>query len=129
MKIGNVLLPIVWLAFLIWPSAVVPAEVPQVDAEQALVVFYRPQKMGGAAITYNVLHAGGTLGVLNNGTVLHGYFAPGQHQFWAQVVNQDSITLNVEAGKTYFVRGDVVMGLRVGRPKFTARLPCSSGRR
>lgn len=35
------------------------------------------------------------------------------------MVAQDSIMINVEARKTYFVRGDTTMGVAVARPKFT----------
>lgn len=48
--------------------------------------------------------------------------SPGQHTLWSQVISQDAVTLDVEAGKTYYVKGDVRMGVYAGRPKFT-RMP------
>jgi hypothetical protein len=38
---------------------------------------------------------------------------------WSEVIAQDSIMINVEAGKIYFVRGETTMGVVVARPKFT----------
>ena len=48
---------------------------------------------------------------------------------WArpEVIAQDSILINVEAGKVYFVRGETTMGIMVARPKFT-RVDEATGR-
>lgn len=112
-----VLVPM-FAAFVIWPTPAVPATITEADPEEGLVVFYRPKRMGGSAIRFNVNHSEGSLGVLNNGAVLYRYFEPGQHQFWSQVISQDSIMINVEAAKVYFVKGEAKMGVVAGRPKF-----------
>jgi hypothetical protein len=116
---NTLILVLVTAAFVILPLPAVPATVPEADPEKALIVFYRPQKMTASAIRFNVNHAEGSLGMLNNGTVLYRYFKLGQHQFWPQVILQDSIMINVEAGKVYFVKGEAKMGVVAGRPKFT----------
>jgi hypothetical protein len=103
----------------ICPAAAVAAEIPAADSEKGLVIFYRPKSSGGVVIRFNVNHSEGSLGILNNGAVLYRYFEPGQHQFWSQVISQDSIMINVEAGKVHFVKGEVKFGLYAGRPKFT----------
>jgi len=59
------------------------------------------------------------IGTLKNGSVLHTYLEPGQHTFWSQVISQDSITLTVEAGKIYYLKGETQLGIYAGRPKFT----------
>ena len=112
------LIPIV-ATFVIWPTSGVAATIPEADSEKGLVVFFRPRRMTGAAIPVNVHHADGVVGTLRNGTVLHRYFEPGQHQFWSEVIAQDSIMISVEAGKVYFVKGETTMGVMVARPKFT----------
>lgn len=86
---------------------------------KGLVVFYRPSAFAGGAIRFNVNHAEGSLGQLTNGTVLQKVVEPGPATFWAQAISQDSITINVSAGQTYYVRGDVRMGIYAGRPQFT----------
>jgi len=53
-----------------------------------------------------------------SGTFLYVYLKPGEHKFWSQVISQDSITINVQAGKKYYVKGDVLMGAFAGRPRF-----------
>jgi hypothetical protein len=108
----------VLLAALVAPSSVGAVDVPPSDPDKALVVFYRGKKFKGGAIRFDVNHSGGSLGRLGSGTYLFGYFEPGKRQFWSQVIAQDSITLNLEAGKTYFVRGEVKMGVYAGRPSF-----------
>ncbi len=95
------------------------AEVPQADSDKALVVFYRVKSFKGGAIRFNVQYAEGQIGTLGSGTYLYKQLEPGQYQFWSQVISQDSITLNVEAGKTYYVKGEAQIGVFAGRPKFT----------
>ena len=51
---------------------------------------------------------------------MSGYsLAPGQYDFWSQAISQGSITVTVEAGKTYYIKGEVQMGVLAGRPKIT----------
>ena len=95
------------------------AEVPQADSDKALVVFYRVKSFKGGAIRFNVQYSEGLIGTLGSGTYLYKQLEPGQYQFWSQVISQDSITLNVEAGKTYYVKGEAQLGVFAGRPKFT----------
>ena len=100
-------------------APVISAEIPQAKTDKGLVVFYRDKQFKGGAIRFTINHSEGSLGQLLNGTFLYKYFDPGSHTFSAQAVSQDSITLEVEAGKVYYVKGDVRMGVYAGRPKFT----------
>jgi hypothetical protein len=97
----------------------ISAELPRLEAGKGLVVFYRLGKFGGGAIRFNLNHAEGFMGQLLNDTWLYKSVEPGEHTFWSQVISQDSITISVEAGKTYYVKGVVKMGLVAGRPTFT----------
>jgi hypothetical protein len=72
----------------------------------------------GAAIRFNLNHAEGFMGQLLNDTWLYKPVEPGAQTFWSQVISQDSITISVEAGKTYYVKGVVKMGVLAGRPTF-----------
>ena len=93
------------------------AEVPQADPEKGLVVFYRVKMFKGGAVRFNVHHAQGVIGTLTNGSFFHTYLEPGQHTFWSEVISQDSVSLNVEAGKTYYVKGETKLGVYTGRPR------------
>jgi hypothetical protein len=104
---------------LLWTAPAIPADVPEVDPDLGLVVFYRPSSMKGGAITFQVNHSdGGSLGTLSSGSVVYDYFEPGEVTFYSQVISKDALTINVEAGKVYFVRADSKIGLVVARPKF-----------
>ena len=106
-------------ASLIWPVPALTATVPEVVPGKGLVVFYRLRRMTGAAITFSVDHVDGTLGMLRNGSMLYKYCQPGQHTFYSQVLSGDSVTINVEPGKAYFVQSVARMGVAVARPGFT----------
>ena len=94
-----------------------PAQVPQADPDKGLVVFYRVKNFKGGAIRFNVHHSQGVIGTLTNGSFLYTYVEPGQQTFWSEVISQDSVTLTVEAGKTYYVRGETKLGVYAGRPR------------
>ena len=95
------------------------AEVPEAKAGQALIVFYREQRMAGAAVQFHINQNAQPIGSLTNGSVLLRDADPGQYGFSSQVITGDSLSLTVEAGKRYFVQGTVRMGVYAGRPKFT----------
>ena len=93
------------------------AEVPEAKADKALVVFYRIKSMKGGAISFNVKHGEAAIGTLASGTMFYRYVDPGQHTFWSQVISQDSVTIDAEAGKTYYIEGVSRIGLVVSRPQ------------
>jgi len=96
---------------------VTAAEVPAAKSDKALVVFYRVKSLKGGAIGFNVKQGEAAIGVLANGSMFYRHVEPGQHTFWSQVISQDAVTLDVEAGKTYYVEGITLIGLVVARPQ------------
>jgi hypothetical protein len=112
------LLLLVFISAGFWINSATPAELPQLESCKGLVVFYRLGKFGGAAIRFNLNHAEGFMGQLLNDTWLYKSVEPGAQTFWSQVISQDAITISVEAGKTYYVKGVVKMGVLAGRPTF-----------
>lgn len=100
-------------------SLIIAANLPEVKADKGLVIFYRLSGFKGKAIRFNLNHAEGSLGQLLSGTYLYKYLEPGEHKFWSQAISQDSITINVEAEKKYYVKGEVTIGVFAGRPQFT----------
>ncbi len=104
-KLSALLLVPVATALVSFSLPAMPASIPEASPDKGLVVFYRQRRMAGAAITFSVDHAQGTLGILKNGAVLYKYFEPGMHTFYSQVLSGDSVMIDVVAGKTYFVKG------------------------
>ena len=120
-KIHKAFLVFIVIASSAFSPAVLTASLPAAKPDQGLVIIYRVSAFKGKAVRFNVNHAEGTLGQLLSGTYLYKHLEPGAHSFFVQGVSldgQDSISVNVEAGKTYYIKGEVLMGWPAGRPKF-----------
>ena len=96
-------------------SALIPA--PQAGKGQ--VVFFREKKFVGAAMSYKVREGEAELGKLSNGSYLVLEVEPGTHQYYMQGETKDVLTLEVEAGETYYVQGGISMGVLAGRPNLS----------
>ncbi|WP_271680560.1 DUF2846 domain-containing protein [Thermomonas mangrovi] len=96
-------------------SALIPA--PQAGKGQ--VVFFREKKFVGAAMSYKVREGETELGKLSNGSYLVLEVEPGTHQYHMQGETKDVLTLEVEAGETYYVQGGISMGVLAGRPNLS----------
>ena len=87
------------------------------------VIFYRIRNMKGGAIRLSITGGdSGTVGVLTNGSKIVKKLPVGEFTFMVNspsIAGQDSVTINVEAGKTYYVKGKALMGWPAARPKFT----------
>jgi len=80
-----------------------------IPAGKALVYIYRPGSMVGAAVHYSINANEDKVSEshLRNDSYLVFFAKPGRYTFWAQVTNtRRAVDLDVEAGKTYYVRGD-----------------------
>lgn len=83
--------------------------VEEIPEGKALVYIYRPGSMVGAAVHYTVNANDEKVSEyhLRNKTYLVFFAEPGRYTFWAQVANtRREADLDVEAGKTYYVRGN-----------------------
>lgn len=103
----------------VFSAPALAADLPAAKQDKGLVIFYRLSGFKGKAIRFNLNHSEGSIGQLLSGTYLYKYLDPGEHKFWSQALSQDSITVHVAAGKIYYVRGEVKMGVLAGRPQFT----------
>ena len=119
MTMRHVLIACLAMTFALVSEKSMSAQVPEADPAKGLVVFYRVANFKGGAIRFNVQHSDGVIGTLTNGSFFYTSLEPGQHTFWSQVISQDSITLTVEAGKVYYVKGETKLGIYAGRPRFT----------
>ena len=88
---------------------------------KALVYFYRPsQFLGfGGGMTYDIHENDSTITPLCSGGYNYYYTTPGNKTYWAKTEARDEISLNVESGKTYFVKGKMGIGFIVGHPKLS----------
>lgn len=80
------------------------------------VVFFRPAKFAGAMIGFKVREGETVLGQLNPGKYFVAPVEPGAHQYTVHSEAKDVVNLEVEAGETSYVQGNITMGLMVGRP-------------
>ena len=98
------------------------ASLPEVEPDKGLVVFYRSKSMKGAAIHMLIKSSDGAAGNLTSGSMFYHYYEPGQRTFdvsTPSVAGSDLITLDIKAGETYFVRGEIMMGWPRGRPRLS----------
>ena len=59
------------------------------------------------------------LGKLRNGNYFVLPVDPGTHQYTVHSEAKDVLTLEVEAGETYYVQGTITMGVLAGRPNLS----------
>ena len=80
------------------------------------VIFYRPSKMVGMALSFSVREDGKGVGKLGNGSYFALTAAPGEHTYTIESEVTDKLTLEVDAGETYYVQQSIGMGIMMGRP-------------
>ena len=82
--------------------------VKEIPEGKALVYIYRPGSMNGAAVHYTVNANDEKVSEshLRNNSYLVYFAKPGRYTFWAQANGRREVDLDVEAGKTYYVKGD-----------------------
>ena len=88
-------------------------------ADQGQIVFFRESKMMGAAIGFKVREGETELGKLRNGRYFVVTVAPGVHEYAVQGETKDVLTMEVEPGETYYVKGSLGMGIVAGRPNLS----------
>ncbi len=107
------------------PAAATPAPatgnglVGAPPAGKGQIVFFRPSKFAGAAVGFKVREGQAELGKLRSGKYFVAVVEPGQHQYTVHSEAEDVLTLEVEAGETYYVQGTINMGFLVGRPNLS----------
>lgn len=111
------------LAALLLPLAHGAAEAPAAEEGKGLLVLYRMSKANKvAAIGFNLRSSSGFSGNLSNGSWLFEQVAPGQYPYSVSSPSfdgQDSITVSVTAGQTYYLKGEIKWGWPAGRTKFS----------
>jgi len=88
-------------------------------AGKGQIVFFRPSRFVGAALSFSV-HEGDTgVGKLGNGSYFLVIADPGPHAFSIQGEVTDTLNMEVEAGETQYVTESIGVGLVMARPHLT----------
>ena len=96
-----------------------PAAAADAAAGKGTVIFFRPSKMLGAAIGFKVREGETELGRLRNGKYFVLQVEPGSHSYTVHSEAKDVLTIEVEAGETYYVKGTIGAGILAGRPNLS----------
>ena len=89
---------------------------PDVSTGKSLVYFYRENKLEGFGLSYIIYANEEKVGRLQNGTYFFKEFEPGEYIFWAQTEAKDELILKLEPNEIYYIKGQITMGLFIGRP-------------
>ena len=95
----------------------------KISAENGTVIFYRTRSLKGGAIGLNITGGdSGTVGLLKNGSKIVKELPVGEFTFVVtspSIAGRDSVTVIVEPGQTYYVKGEAKLGWPAARSKFT----------
>ena len=95
---------------------------PEAKPDQALIYFYRTPGFIGSTYRFQVSEGKQVVGAMAQDSYFYVFAAPGKHTYIVDDRNEEqgsSITLDVQAGKTYYVRVDVEYEVLGGKPVFT----------
>ena len=84
--------------------------------DEAVVYFYRPSKMVGKAISFTINENEELITKMPNGGYYRHTTSGGYKDFTPDSKTDKKISMKLENGKTYFVRGEIKMGVWVGQP-------------
>jgi hypothetical protein len=91
-------------------------DIPPPPAGEGQVVFFRRKSIMGTGQWFNVRENGAALGKLTNGAYFVQPAGPGQHTYTAKTEPElkDKLTLEIDAGETYYVEGTLTKGVVIG---------------
>ncbi|HEX9139670.1 MAG TPA: DUF2846 domain-containing protein [Steroidobacteraceae bacterium] len=82
----------------------------------ATVIFFRASRFMGAAVGFIVREGQTELGKLRSGTYFSIQVPPGKHMFTVHSEAKDDLTMEADAGETYYFEGSIGAGVMVGHP-------------
>ncbi len=83
----------------------------QPPAEGKAVVYFARVTVYGKPTAFEFFHQDKYIGAFKGSQYMRYECDPGEQLFWASSENKEFITADVEAGKTYIVMVDVIMGV------------------
>lgn len=84
-----------------------------------VVYIYRPASFVGAAVSPEVEANGVPIIKLINGGYYPYFSKAGEVEFSAKTETRSAVTLHIEAGQSYYIKGTISMGAFIGRPNLT----------
>ena len=89
------------------------------DADYAVVYFYRPSNFTGSMIGYKVrMDEDSIIGRVRNGERFKYKITNfGKHEFWAKTESKTSVIIDVKKGQEYYVKCGINFGIAVGKPE------------
>ena len=96
-----------------------PAQTAVADAETGLIYFFRESAFTGGGISYFIIEDDTKIGLLKSGTYFVHKATQGKHTYWAETEARSAVTLDIQAGQTYYIEGGVNIGMWAGRPQLT----------
>ncbi|WP_443750767.1 hypothetical protein [Asticcacaulis solisilvae] len=101
------------------PAAAKLNDVPPPPAGKGQIVFFRPEKYVGWALSFSVHEGDKGVIKLTNGSYGVLVADPGVHEYSMSWETKDTLRLEVEEGETYYVVQSIAMGIIGARPNIT----------
>jgi hypothetical protein len=104
------------------PAAPAVAKLNTVAAapeDKAQIIFFRPSRFVGAAVSFSVREGDKGIGKLTNGSYFVHLTDPGIKEYNISFEARDTLKMEVDAGETYYVTQGVAMGVIAARPNIT----------
>jgi hypothetical protein len=89
------------------------------SGQTGTVIFFRAKSFKGAAVRFKVRENGTELCKLSSGTYCTVQVPAGQHKYEVHSEAKDALTLEVDAGETYYVISGISMGFMAGHPNLS----------
>jgi hypothetical protein len=98
------------------PAAPAAAAATAPDPGKAMVIFYRPSRFVGGAVGFIVREGTTELGKLRSGKYFIVQVTPGKHTYVVHSEAKDELTIDADSGETYYIEGEIGVGVLVGHP-------------
>lgn len=95
------------------PAAPLPSGISAPPEGKGQIVFFRPSRFVGGALTFTVRETGTAVGRLGNGRYFVHVTEPGIHEY--EIGRNDTMRMEIEPGVTYYAMQSTQMGVMAGR--------------
>jgi len=111
---------ILFFAFILFATSdILFAQGFQPPADGKAVIYFARVTKYGKPVDFEFFHQDKYIGAFKGDQYMRYELEPGTHLLWASSENKEFITAEVEAGKTYIVMVDVIMGAMKARVGLT----------